>query len=223
MKILIIEDDPRLGDTLCDLFNEKKHETELVNNGIDGLDFAISGADYYDIIILDVMLPGMDGFEVVKKLRKAKANTPVLMLTAKDEWSDKVTGLDSGADDYLTKPFIPEELFARVRALTRRTGEVIMDQLEYQDLILNLSTDQLQCREKSIRLPAKEMEIMRIFLLNKKKITTKDELIINVWSQDSDVEDNNVEVYISFLRKKLAFLKSDTKIVTARKLGYYLE
>lgn len=220
MKILIVEDDPRLGDTLCDLLRGHQFEVDLVDNGTDGLDYAVSG--YYDVVILDVMLPGMNGFEVVSQIRRQKISTPVLMLTAKDEWTDKVAGLDAGADDYLTKPFVPEELIARLHALTRRTGEVIMDRLEYKSLVLNLSLGQLEYGDKSIRLPAKELAIMKLLLINQGRITTKEELIVNVWSADSDVEDNNVEVYISFLRKKLQFLKTEAKIVTIRKIGYHL-
>ncbi len=221
MKVLIIEDDPRLGDTLVELMQTHGWQPELIDNGTDGYDYAASG--YYDVIILDVMLPGMNGYEVVSRLRKEKINTPVLMLTAKDEWTDKVTGLDAGADDYLTKPFIPEELFARLRAMTRRVGEVVLDQMEFRSLVLNLSLGQLEYEGRSIRLPAKELAIMKMLLANKGRIIPKEDLIVNVWSADSDVEDNNVEVYISFLRKKLQFLKSDVKISTARKVGYYLE
>ena len=221
MKVLIIEDDPRLGDTLVELMQTHGWQPELIDNGTDGYDYAASG--YYDVIILDVMLPGMNGYEVVSRLRKEKVNTPVLMLTAKDEWTDKVTGLDAGADDYLTKPFIPEELFARLRAMTRRVGEVVLNQMEFRSLVLNLSLGQLEYEGRSIRLPAKELAIMKMLLANKGRIIPKEDLIVNVWSADSDVEDNNVEVYISFLRKKLQFLKSDVKISTARKVGYYLE
>lgn len=221
MKILIIEDDPRLGDTLCELLYGRGCEPELIDNGTDGLDYAVSG--YYDVIILDVMLPGKNGFEVVAEMRKQKISTPVLMLTAKDEWSDKVAGLDAGADDYLTKPFIPEELFARIRALSRRTGEVVIDRLSYHSLVLNLSLCQLEYHDKTIRLSAKETSIMKMLLANQGRIVPKDELITHVWSADADVEDNNVEVYISFLRKKLQFLNTDVKITTARRLGYYLE
>ncbi len=221
MKVLLIEDDPRLGDTLNHLMQSQHWEPELIENGLDGLDYAKSG--YYDVIILDVMLPGMNGYDVVKKLRQEKISTPVLMLTAKDEWRDKVMGLDSGADDYLTKPFVTEELFARIRALTRRTGEVITEQLEYHSLVLNLSLAQLEFHGKNIRLPAKELTIMKILIANKGQVVPKEVFLNNVWSADADVEDNNVEVYISFLRKKLRYLKTDVKICTARKIGYYLE
>lgn len=221
MKILIVEDDIRLGDTLCELLSRNSWETDLTDNGCVGLEYALSG--YYDVIILDVMLPRMNGYEIVSEMRKQKNSTPVLMLTAKGEWPDKVAGLDAGADDYLTKPFIPEELFARIRALTRRRGEVIIDRLEYHSLVLNLSLSQMEYKEKSIRLSAREMALMEIFLKNQGRIIAKDQLITQIWSADADVEDNNVEVYISFLRKKLLFLKSDIKIVTVRKVGYYLE
>ncbi len=221
MKILVIEDDLRLGDSLCELLRTHNYDAELVSDGIEGLDYALSG--YYDLIILDVMLPRKNGYEIVSQMRHEKNSTPVLMLTAKSEWTDKVAGLDAGADDYLTKPFIPEELFARIRALSRRTGEVIMERLEYGALALNLSQAQLEYGTKSIRLPAKELAIMKMLLVNQGRIVPKEDLIINVWSADTDVEDNNVEVYISFLRKKLQFLKSNVKISTARKIGYYLE
>lgn len=221
MKILIVEDDLRLGNTLCELLKDHNYDSDLVSNGKDGLEYAMSS--YYDIIILDVMLPGLNGYQIVKQMRQNKKNTPVLMLTAKSEWSDKVTGLDAGADDYLTKPFVPEELFARIRALSRRTGEVIMDELQFKSLILNLSLARLECNDKNIQLPAKELSIMKMLLLNQGRIVTKEEIIVNVWSADADAEDNNVEVYISFLRKKLLFLQSDVRISTARKIGYYLE
>ncbi len=221
MKILVIEDDLRLGDSLCELLHTHNYNAELVSDGIEGLDYALSG--YYDLIILDVMLPGKNGYEIVSQMRHEKNSTPVLMLTAKSEWTDKVAGLDAGADDYLTKPFIPEELFARIRALSRRTGEVVMERLEYGALALNLSQAQLEYGTKSIRLPAKELAIMKMLLVNQGRIIPKEDLIVNVWSADTDVEDNNVEVYISFLRKKLQFLKSNVKISTARKIGYYLE
>jgi len=175
MKVLIIEDDIRLGDTLCELLKSHNCDPELISHGTEGLDYAVSG--YYDVIILDVMLPGMNGYEIVSEMRRQKVSTPVLMLTAKDEWTDKVTGLDAGADDYLTKPFVPEELFARIRALTRRKGEVIIDRLEFRSLTLNLSLSQLEYKGKNIRLSAKETEIMKILLSNQGRIIPKEELI----------------------------------------------
>ncbi|WP_026834793.1 response regulator transcription factor [Eubacterium xylanophilum] len=221
MKILIVEDDPRLGDTLLDLITSANYTADLVDNGNDGLDYCLS--DYYDLIILDVMLPGKNGFEIVSQMRAQKKGTPVLMLTAKSQWNDKVKGLDSGADDYLTKPFVPEELFARIRALTRRKGEVVMNTLEFNGLILYLDSAKLEFAGKSVRLTSKEFEIMKILLMNPSKISSKEDLISNIWEIDSDVGDNNIEVYISFLRKKLTFIKSNVKISTIRKIGYCLD
>ena len=221
MNILIVEDKVRLAQALEQIMKEQKYSADIVHNGTDGLDYAMSGQ--YDVVILDVMLPGLSGFEVAKSMRDAKNATPVLMLTAKDEISDKVQGLDHGADDYMTKPFSPEELLARIRALSRRQGDVVMDELEYSDLILNLSTSTLHCGTKSVRLGFKELEVLRILMSSPKITTPKEELITKVWGSDSDAEDNNVEAYISFLHKKFYYLGSHVGIETIRKVGYRLE
>ncbi|HWT75394.1 MAG TPA: response regulator transcription factor [Mobilitalea sp.] len=221
MKILIVEDETRLADTLSHILQEQKYQTDVVYNGIDGLDYAMSGI--YDIIILDVMLPKMNGFDVVYSLRQRKIATPILLLTAKDKVTDKVTGLDKGADDYLTKPFDTEELLARIRALTRRQSEIVMDTLNFSDLTLNLSAYTLACGSKSIRLGLKEFEVMRLLLAYPGTIVLKEELLTKVWGNESEAEDNNVEVYISFLRKKLIYLQSKATISTQRKRGYFLE
>ena len=177
----------------------------------------------FDLVVLDVMLPERSGFEVVRALRAQNNAVPVLLLTARDEISDKVTGLDCGADDYMTKPFSPEELLARVRALSRRQGEVQHEELRYADLCLNLSTRTLSRGEKSVSLGYKEFEVLHILLSNPRAITPKEELITRVWGADSDAEDNNVEAYISFLRKKFFYLGSQTAISAVRKVGYRLE
>lgn len=221
MRILIVEDEIRLAQALGQIMKEQKYAADIVHNGMDGFDYAMSGQ--YDVVVLDVMLPGYSGFEVVKKMRGAKNATPVILLTAKDEVSDKIQGLDCGADDYMTKPFVPEELLARIRALSRRQGEVIMDELNFSDLKLNLSANTLYCGAKSVRLGFKEFEVLRILISNPLTITSKEELITKVWGGDSDAEDNNVEAYISFLRKKLFFLGSGVGIETIRKVGYRLE
>ena len=221
MQILVIEDEKRLAEALQQLLSEKKYMVDLAFDGMDGLSMALSGI--YDVIVLDVMLPKMNGLQVVGELRKAKVETPVLMLTAKDQVNDKVAGLDAGADDYMTKPFAPIELFARINALTRRQGEVIIDKLTFSDTDLNLSTCDLCCNDKSVHLNYKESEIMKILMSNPGKVTTKDELIVKVWGYDSKAVDNNVEVYISFLRKKLDFIGSSAQIVSLRKIGYRLE
>lgn len=221
MKVLIVEDEIRLADTLSQIMSQNKYLVDTVHDGADGLDYAMSNR--YDIIVLDVMLPKRNGFEVVKELRKAKISTPVILLTAKDEVSDKITGLDSGADDYLTKPFAPDELLARIRALTRRQGEVVMNELGFFDITLNLSMYMLQKDTKSIRLGHKEFEVMRLLINNPCVVVSKDEMISKIWGEESDAEDNNVEVYISFLRKKLQYLGSKVNIATQRKIGYFLE
>ncbi len=221
MQVLIVEDERRLADALCQIVREQKYLADVVYNGRDGLDYALSGI--YDVIVLDVMLPQLNGFEVVKKLREAKITTPVLMLTARDEISSKVTGLDSGADDYMTKPFSPEELLARIRSLSRRQGEVIINELKLDDLTLNLSDCSLSRNGKSMHLGFKEFEVMKILMSSPKAVVSKDELIAKVWGLDSEAEDNNVEAYISFLRKKISHLGSAVNISTLRKMGYLLK
>lgn len=194
---------------------------DIAYTGTDGLEYASSGI--YDVIILDVMLPEMDGFQVAQALRQRKNQTAILMLTAKDTISDKVTGLDSGADDYMTKPFAPEELLARVRALTRRQGEVVLNELTFLDLTLDLASCDLKCGLKSVHLNYKEFEILKLLMSNSKTIVTKETLLVKVWGYDSGAEDNNVEAYISFLRKKLFYLGSCVGITVLRKVGYRLE
>ena len=221
MHILIVEDEVRLADALGHILEEEKYQTDVVYDGQDGLDYALSGI--YDMIILDVMLPKMNGFDVAAELRKNKVNTPILMLTAKDSVPDKVTGLDSGADDYMTKPFEAAELLARVRALTRRQGEVILNELTFEDLRLDLSTCDLSCGARSTHLNYKEFEILKLLMSNPKTAVTKEDLIIKVWGYDSDATDNNVEAYVSFLRRKLKFVESKVNITALRKVGYRLE
>ena len=203
MRILIVEDEIRLAEVLGEIMKENKYVVDIVNDGEEGYDYAASGI--YDVIILDVMLPNMNGFDIVLKLRNNKVKTPIIMLTAKDEIGDKVRGLDCGADDYLTKPFSKEELLARVRALSRRQGEVILNELSYEDIKLDKSTNALFCNDRSIHLGLKESEILEILMCNSNRAVGKEELLEKVWGIESDAEDNNVEVYISFLRKKLNF------------------
>lgn len=220
MKILIVEDDLRLARTLAHILVESHHEVDIVGDGASGLEWAESGM--YDVIILDVMLPKMDGFEVVAELRRENVSTPVLLLTARDAVSDKITGLDSGADDYMTKPFSPAELMAHLRMLTRRQGEVIFEKIDFADLTLNLDSLELSCGSKTIHLSVKEFSIAKILMTNPSQIASKELLIDKVWGMDSSAEDNNVEAYISFLRKKLKFLGSRARIETIRKVGYRL-
>lgn len=221
MRVLIVEDEKRIADALGRMMKDNKYSCDVVYDGLDGYLYAES--DIYDVIVLDIMLPKMNGIDVVKKMRANKIKTPVLLLTARDSVQDIVTGLDSGADDYLTKPFTKEELLARIRALTRRQGEVIIDELKFGDIALNLSGYNLTCGEKSIHLGYKEFEILKLLMSNPKIVVQKEDIITKVWGYDSDAEDNNVEVYISFIRKKLAFIGSKVCIGTVRKIGYHLE
>ena len=222
MNILIVEDEKRLADALSHILIEEKYMVDLVYDGKDGLDYALSGI--YDCIILDIMLPSMNGFDLCLELRRQKITTPVLMLTAKDTISDKVRGLDAGADDYMTKPFSPEELLARLRVLTRRKGEVILDEMKYFDITLHLDKSTLSCDKslKSIHLNFKECELLKMFLAKPDVIISKQDIITRIWGYDSDAGDNNVEAYISFIRKKLTFVESSVEIISAKKLGYKL-
>lgn len=221
MRILIVEDEIRLAETLGQIMKENKYAVDVVHDGEAGLNYSLSGI--YDVIVLDVMLPKMNGFEVVRQMRMEKDQTPVLLLTARDEISDKVSGLDCGADDYLTKPFATDELLARIRALSRRQGDVVIDFLQFGDISLNLSTYMIQCRHKSVRLGLKEFEVLRMLLTNPSIIVPKEEMILKIWGTETDAEDNNVEAYISFLRKKLHYLDSEVIIAVVRKVGYFLE
>lgn len=221
MRVLIVEDEVRLAEALGQIMAEQKYQTDVVYDGADGLDYAMTGQ--YDVIVLDVMLPKLSGFEVVRQLRTGHVATPVLLLTARDEIPYKVRGLDCGADDYMTKPFSPEELLARVRALSRRQGEVVLEELAFADLTLELSTHILRCGARTVNLGFKEFEVLRLLMAGPHTVIPKEELLSKVWGQESDAEDNNVEVYISFLRKKLFYLGSRVSIGTVRKVGYRLE
>lgn len=221
MNVLLVEDEKRLADVLVQILTEQKYAVDAVYTGTDGLTYAASGL--YDVVVLDVMLPGMSGYEVAEALRRKKIATPILMLTARSEVPDRVKGLDCGADDYLTKPFATEELLARIRALSRRQGEVALETLTFADLALDLGTHDLIRGPKSVRLSHKEFEVLRLLMANPHQVLTKELLIAKVWGYDSNAEANNVEAYVSFLRKKLFYLGSQVSIAVLRKVGYQLE
>ncbi|MBM6924338.1 response regulator transcription factor [Pseudoflavonifractor phocaeensis] len=221
MKVLIVEDETRLAEALGQIMGEQHYQAELAHDGAKGLDLALTNP--YDVIILDVMLPGLNGLEVDQRLRCAHVTTPILMLTARDETRDKIVGLDQGADDYMTKPFDAEELLARVRALTRRQGEGSGDRLAVGDLSLELSSRCLYRDQQWVRLGFKEFDVLRQLMLHPRAVVPKEDIINQVWGLNSSADDNNVEVYISFLRKKLVYLHSTVGIGTVRKVGYYLE
>ena len=222
MRVLIVEDEARLASSLQDLLELNGYAADIAHDGESGLDNALTGI--YDVILLDVMLPKLDGFSLLRRLRGEGDSTPVLMLTARDQVSDKVEGLDCGADYYLTKPFEPQELLACIRALTRRQPELRdTDLLTCGDLTLDKNTFTLSCAQRSVHLSRKEYDLMELLMHNQDLILTKETLLVKIWGYESDAEDNNVEVYISFLRKKLEHLRSAAKIKTIRMVGYRLE
>ena len=221
MQILIVEDEVSLSNAIKRILEQKGYFVDAVYDGISAVDYA--KAMEYNLIILDVMLPKLDGFEVVRRLRGDNIGTPILMLTARSTVTDKVSGLNFGADDYMTKPFDTEELLARVGALTRRTGDVIVDKIEYEDLSLDIKSAILTCNGESVQLSHKEFEVLKTLLYNPSITITTETLIINVWGIESDATDNNVEVYISFIRKKLKYLKSKISIKKIQRIGYRLE
>ncbi|WP_458120704.1 response regulator transcription factor [Paenibacillus sp. Z6-24] len=222
MRILIVEDELHLAEALMQILKKHNYSVDAVHDGRTGLDYAQSGI--YDLLLLDIMMPEMDGISMLKTLRSQGDATPVILLTAKGEISDKVTGLDYGADDYIAKPFSSEELMARIRAALRRKGEVVPeDGLKYGELELNTSTLKLTVRGKEMKLNLKESELLELLMIRKQGVTSKEQIIEKLWGFDSEVEHNNVEVYISFLRKKLNFLNSTVRITTIRNVGYVLE
>lgn len=222
MRLLLVEDEKELSEALFQILMNNKYSVDSVYDGEEGLDYALTGI--YDVIILDIMLPKLNGISLLKQLRKAGISTPVIMLTAKSQIEDRVLGLDCGADDYLTKPFATEELLARLRSITRRKGNVVNDNvLTYGDIRLNIETYDLDVNSESIRLTLKEFEIMKYFMERPKCVVSKDDLITKLWGFDSEVEYNNIEVYISFIRKKLAYLNSKVSIITIRGVGYRME
>ena len=222
MKILLVEDEKRMAQALREILTLEKYEVDHCADGLSGLN-AIE-TDIYDIVILDVMLPGMNGFEVAKKARLNGIRTPILMLTAKGELDDKVLGLDCGADDYLTKPFMTKELLARLRGLGRRTINSSDGTLTYGDITLNTGTATLTCTtgNQSVRLSEKEYKILEYLIANQGQILTREQLAVKVWGYESDTEYNNVEVYMSFTRKKLSFVGAGTTIKAVRGIGYEL-
>lgn len=222
MRILLVEDEIRMAQALCEILRLEKYEVDHCANGPDGLTAIESGI--YDIVILDVMLPGMNGYEITRKARSKGILTPILMLTAKAELDDKVTGLDSGADDYLTKPFMTRELLARLRALGRRTLGAADGMLSYGDIALDTGNLTLSCitNGQSVRLSEKEYHILEYLIANGGQVLTREQLAAKIWGFESDAEYNNVEVYMSFTRRKLAFVEAKTEIKAVRGVGYEL-
>ena len=223
MKLLLAEDEIRMARALCEILKLENYDVDHVDNGNDALDSALLGI--YDVIVLDVMMPGMNGFEVARRARREGVKAPILMLTAKGEVDDKVTGLDSGADDYLTKPFLTKELLARLRALCRRSINTNDGSLTYGDLSLDVQNAKITCTTngQSVRLGEKELRILEYMIANQGQIMTREQLALKIWGYESEAEYNNVEVYMSFTRKKLAFIGSAAQIKSVRGIGYELK
>ena len=220
MRILIIEDEKLLADSLKTMLENRGFEVECAYDGEEGTEYAELGI--YDLLILDVMMPKMDGYQVARSVRAKRNTTPILMLTAKSDVEDRIAGLNAGADYYLTKPFDSRELMACINALLRRQGEEV-DELSFGNTYLDLSTCILHCGDRSVRLSAREFDVMRLLFQTKEKNVAKEVLLARVWGLDSNAVENHVEVYIGFLRKKLASIGSNVRIESIRRLGYHLE
>ena len=220
MKILIVEDEKLLADSLKALLQSKGFDVEVVYDGEDGAEYAELGI--YDLLILDVMMPKLDGYQVARRVRSKRCATPILMLTAKSGLEDRIEGLNAGADYYLTKPFDSRELLACINALLRRQGNQV-DELTYGNTALDLASGTLVCGEKSVRLSAKEFDVMRFLLQSRGQNLSKEVILARVWGYDSNAVENHVEVYVGFLRKKLSAIGSNLRIAAIRRLGYHLE
>ena len=220
MKILIIEDEKLLADSVKMLLERKGFEVECVYDGKTGAEYAELGV--YDLLRLDVMMPEMDGYQVAREVRSKRCATPILMLTAKSDLEDRITGLNAGADYYLTKPFDTRELLACINALLRRQGGQV-DEMAFGNTTLDLFTSILSCGEKSIRLSEREFDLMRFLLQSREKNLSKEVLLVRIWGFESNATENHVEVYVDFLRKKLQSIGSNIRIEAIRRQGYHLE
>lgn len=220
MRVLLVEDEKRMAQALCEILRQEKYDVDHCADGLEGLAAIEAGA--YDLVVLDVMLPHKDGFSIAREARAKGIRTPILMLTAKSELDDTVTGLDCGSDDYLTKPFRTQELLARLRALGRRSLRSADGALAFGDIELNRGASLLVCGENSVRLSEKEFRILEYLIANAGQILTREQLAVKIWGYESDAEYNNVEVYMSFARKKLNFVKARTEIKAVRGVGYEL-
>jgi DNA-binding response OmpR family regulator len=219
MRILLVEDEVRLAEALSYVLKKNGYGVDVAHDGITGQDMAETGI--YDLIILDRMLPGKEGLQILKELRKSKVTTPVLILTAKDAVGDRVEGLDCGADDYLIKPFATEELLARIRALQRRRSEVLQSEcIKTSSLSFNPLSGEVESGGESVRLTLKEAQLLELLLRNRKQVITREQILDKVWGLDSDIEINTIEVHLSYLRKKLNSLNCGISIEAVRGIGY---
>jgi len=221
MRLLFAEDEVELSDAVVAVLKHNNYSVDAVYNGQDAYDYL--SAQEYDGAILDIMMPGLDGVEVVKRIRKEGNQVPVIFLTAKSELDDRVLGLDAGADDYLTKPFAMKELLARIRSITRRVGEVTGNTLQFGDLSLDANTYILSCGKQSISLPNKEFQMLEMMMRNPSQILSQDQFMDRIWGLDSETDLSVVWVNISYLRKKIAKLESKASIKVTRNVGYSLD
>lgn len=223
MRILVVEDDHKIANAIKKGLEQEKYAVDVAYDGANGMGSALTFE--YDLIILDRMLPEVDGVKIAEGLREKKISTPILILTAKDKIKDRVEGLNAGADDYLVKPFAFEELLARVRALLRRPQQTNDNLLQVQDLTLDRETFEIKRANKNIKLSGKEFALLEYMMRNPGKILSKDNIISHVWDYDADILPNTVEVYIGYLRNKIdkPFLKKPALITTSRGFGYKIE
>jgi DNA-binding response OmpR family regulator len=222
MRILLVEDERHLSEAIVHILKQQHYTVDAVYDGMDGYHYILS--DIYDIVILDVMLPSLNGYEVLRRIREEGMDTTILMLTARSQVSDRVKGLDYGADDYLTKPFAMDELVARLRALARRKDRQFEREVTtIGDIDFDKNAGELYNKDNSVHLTNLEMQLMELLLARRNMITSKEQIIVKLWGYDTDADDNNVEVYVSFLRKKLRFISKQVSIKTTRNVGYSLE
>ena len=222
MKILIIEDEYSLADALSEVLKRENYNVTIKTNGEEGENEALTGI--YNLILLDVMLPDKNGFDVLNELKKSKIQTPIIMLTAKSDIKSKVNGLENGADDYITKPFYARELLARIKIALKRTNNIEdANYIEYGDLKLDIKNAKLFTEYNDVQVNGKELELIEQLLLNKDQVSEKEKIVAKIWGYDSETEYNNIEVYISFLRKKLLLINSNIRIKSVRGIGYKLE
>ena len=222
MNILIIEDEYSLADAIAETLKNEKFNVDIETNGEDGENEALT--ENYDLILLDVMLPKKNGFDILRTLGQAKIKTPIIMLTAKSEIDDKLNGLEHGADDYITKPFAMRELMARIKAVLKRTNNIENTEcLQYGDLVLDIKNAKLKSHNNEIQISGKELELLEQLLINKNQISSRESLAERIWGYESDAEYNNVEVYITFVRRKLKLIESKVYIKAIRGVGYKLE
>ncbi len=222
MKILLVEDEYSLADAICETLKKEHFDVTMIGNGIEGEEEALSNV--YDLILLDVMLPGKDGFQILKTIRQEKLKTPIIMLTAKSELYDKLNGLENGADDYITKPFHIQELIARIKVVLKRNNHTEdISHLQFNDLTLDLQTGKMSANGNEIAINGKELDLLEMLLLNQNQIVDKEVIANKIWGYYNEAEYNNVEVYVSFLRRKLKLIQSNVKIKAIRGMGYKLE